>query len=136
MNIKLKIKLIIILVVFIIVRASALEMTLQGRIDELYDDNINSSSINTQSDFITNIALGIVLSSDLRAQDFTLTCNDYQRYSMNNENNNVNYQDLAFTLGKIFQKIYLFIVLMNFNTIPNQGALTPYSGEVKQILDI
>ena len=85
-----------------------MEMVLHGRIDEVYNDNVNTSGTDSQSDWLTNAMIGIDFVSEIRSVDISLTGNLYQQYSVENEERNVTYQDLMFALNKNFSENVTF----------------------------
>lgn len=111
-------KFIIVIFVFMAAQASALETIIQGRIDEMYDDNTNASSTHPISDWTTNMMLGVIFRSEIRALDLSLTFNDYQRYSFQYEQTNVNYQDASLALDKSFSETVTFHLLNVFQHYP------------------
>jgi len=97
-----KIKIIIFAAIALIVvnEAFALEFIVRGNVNEMYDDNTNTSPDNPESDWITNMMLGAALRSEGRSREFELSANVYQQYSFNNEENRSNYQDLGLSINK------------------------------------
>jgi len=78
--------------------AAAIDLMLTGSIDEMFDDNINSST-GKEADWITEIALGIGLRSEGRRLEVDLIGNIYQTVYIDNSDKNAFSQDLALSVN-------------------------------------
>ena len=66
----------------------------------MYDDNINTSQDDPETDWITNIVLGAAIRSEGRTRELELAGNIYQSYHLRNEEANDFYQDLVLAINK------------------------------------
>ena len=97
-----KIKIIIFaaIVLLTVSEAFALEFIVRGSADEMFDDNINASAEEPESDWITNVMLGAEIKSEGRSREFKLTGNAYYEYYAQNKENSENYQDAGLSINK------------------------------------
>lgn len=114
--------LILLLILFLVNFVSAMEIILQGSVNETYDDNINTSGSAPESDWLTNIMLGITARSEVRAFDFDFSGHVYQRLSANHAENSSNSQDLAGSFNKDFSENVSFGISDVFQNYPEAGS--------------
>lgn len=108
MNIKITLNTVIILILFLISQVSAAELILKGRVEEMYDDNFNSSGTTPESEWLTNLVVGASVKSETKGLDLELSGNVYQQLLIKNSENNKNYQDLTLNLNKSFTETSAF----------------------------
>lgn len=118
MNIRIILKAITFILIFLAVPLAAMEVIIQGQINEEYDDNINTSSSDPQSDWLTNIMLGMAISSDLRTIDIDLSGNIYQQLSLQDSSRNLNFQDLNLSVNKSFSETTSVSIVDMFQHYP------------------
>ncbi len=121
-KINLKKKILPVIIVLVSIRVFAFEMVVQGRIDEMYDSNINASSTEPESDWTTNLMAGLAINSELRELDISLAGNIYQRLSFGHRENNMSYQDLLFSLNKSFSENVVFRMADSFENYPQSRS--------------
>ncbi len=97
-----KFKIVIIICLSIVMPAAAFDYIFNGSIDETFDDNVNSSSSDSESDWITNMAIGLGIRSEGRRFEFDFIGNVYQQINLKNSDNNANSQDLALSINSAF----------------------------------
>lgn len=102
MNTGIKLFFALLLAVFSVSDASAVEFIVRGSANEMYDDNINSSAQDPESDWITNLMLGLAIKSEGRSREFNLYGNDYQSYYAKHNQKSTNYQDAGLIVDKYF----------------------------------
>ncbi len=105
----------------------AMEIIIQGEANETYDQ-VDSSQAGTEHDWITNIILGITARSEIRALDFDLSGNIYQRLSATDPDNNSNSQDLVFSLNKDFSENVTLEIEDNFQNYPEPSNFSALFG--------
>ena len=76
-------------------RLGEVEVKLRGGVSETYDDNVNYSSINKKSDFITQPHIGFVADYEGKTATVTATGNIYQDFYAKENNLNRNWQNLS-----------------------------------------
>lgn len=81
-------------------QVQAIEFIIRGNVNEMYDDNINTSQDDPETDWITNIMLGAAIRSEGRTRELELAGNIYQSYHLRNEEANEFYQDLVLEINK------------------------------------
>jgi len=111
--------------------APAMEIILQGRADELFDDNINSSNNKPESDWVTNLMLGLEFKSEMRGLDFNLSGNVYQRYYIDHHENNANYQDVTLNLNKSITETSSFKITDVFQHYPDPESFSAMFGRTE-----
>jgi len=131
-NIKIKLRIILFLCFLLINYANAAEIIVNGSIDELYDDNINSSSTNPESDWITSMTLGVTARSELRQLDVNLSGNINQRYSVKHEESNANYQDMMISINKSFSENVSLSITDSLQHYPESKSFSTLFGRSEE----
>lgn len=119
MNIKILIIIILSFCIFVSEQAQAFEFIARGRANEMYDDNINTSPEDPESDWITNLMLGIALRSEGRTWEFELSGNLYQRFYVSHEEMNNFYQDMILSINKSFSENITLVISDTFQNYPS-----------------
>ncbi len=123
---------ILFLLIFTFNHVSALEFIISGQVYETYDDNIFSSSEDPESDWITDIILGLGIKSERREFEMLISGNLYQQYYVNNSDQNGLYEDLSASLEKSFSQTVTISLEDTFEHYPESetfGALFGKSEE-------
>ena len=118
-NIKILIIIILSFCIFICEQAQAVEFIARGRANEMYDDNINTSPEDPESDWVTNLMLGVALRSEGRTREFELSGNLYQRFYISHEEMNEFYQDMILSINKSFTENITLVISDTFQNYPS-----------------
>jgi len=85
-------------------QAYSLEFIVRGSVNEMYDDNINTSSEDPESDWITNLMFGAAVRSEKRRGELEIAGNLYQNIHLKHEEMNEFYQDALLSIDKSFSE--------------------------------
>ena len=128
MNIKILIIALLTFTIFVVQQVQALEFIMKGRVNEMYDDNINTSPDNPESDWVTNMIFGMALKSEGKVSELALAGNIYQKYCVSHENMNDFYQDLMFAVNKRFYESFSIKVSDTLNHYPSAQSFDTLFG--------
>jgi len=131
MNIKIFSLSIITLLLLLHYQTQALEFIVRGSVNEMYDDNINSSSIDPESDWVTNLMLGVAVRSEGHTRELELAGNIYQSLHLENQEANEFYQDATLSINKSFSENIAITISDTFQHYPeaqSYGAMFERSG--------
>lgn len=104
MNKIIKLKIILLLCLSIAAPAAAADFIFNGSIDETFNDNTNLSATEPESDWITNMALGLGIRSEGRQLSFDFIGNVYQQIYAKQRDESANSQDLTLMLNFDFSE--------------------------------
>ncbi len=105
-----------------VVHVLALEFIFSGKVDEMYDDNINTSVNSPKSDWVTNMMVGLAVRSEDRNHVFDLSGRVYQQYCVKYAGRNNNYQDMMLSINKDLSENINFKISDTFQHYPESQS--------------
>ncbi len=122
MNIKIIYFIVLALLIFLVRKAPAFEFIIRGSANEMYDDNINTSATSPESDWVTNLILGMGIESAGRRRVINLSGNIYQRFYVEHEEYNKNFQDMNLSIKLDFTERFNLIISDSFEHYPQSQS--------------
>jgi hypothetical protein len=104
-------------------------LILQGSVSEMYDDNINNSNDNPETDYITNLTLGLGVKLEGKTQTLQLLGHINQQLYYKNSSLNNNAQDLILNYIKEFSSRDKFTLNDTFQHYPEPRDFSAMYGQ-------
>ncbi len=108
----------LLIIITTVTTALAKDLIIQGSVAEMYDDNINNSSNDPKTDYITNLMLGLGINLEGKTQTLRLLGHIYQELYYKQSSFNNNSQDIILNYTKEFTSRDRFMLNNTFQHYP------------------